>query len=138
MLPWDTPLAINAHASYLIYPPHRNGHHNKSQWRLNEDDELACFRKAYENECCVGHVGWGLHMVSGVAETLGVSIHKEELKIAKFVDSNKNSLWHGYPADYRRKRQDVPSDSVLQKWIQLNLIDRRQAVKLKGGRPCGL
>jgi hypothetical protein len=82
-------------------------------------------------------VGWGLHLVDESAAWLGKSaIHRERLFLAKFVDPTEKSDWHGYPADHCRNAQDVPSEGVLDSWIERGLLSGAKVRKIIRGQRC--
>ncbi len=60
------------------------------------------------------------------------------LFIAKFVDSNKNNKWHGYPANHVKNNQDIPPEEILLKWVNAQYIRMALVRKLIGGKKCKL
>ncbi|MDJ1503407.1 hypothetical protein [Xanthocytophaga agilis] len=132
----------NGSVKYLIHEQHRNTSfkNRKSQWLISESDEVACFDNAYNSGWLDGsYVCWGLKIdTSNSLEVIGHATDNTELKIAKFVDSNNNEAWHGYPAHYQDKPQDRPSESILSKWVVGNLISKSKMTKILRGITCNL
>jgi hypothetical protein len=123
---------------YTIHPDHRNSTHEKSQWRITEDEECACFSNCHTSNWYDGHTGWGLHVVGGVVTYLGVGRdHVTEVFVAKFVADNDGTLWHGYPADHVRSH-DRPIRQVLAIWLRDNVIPAAKVRKIGKGEPCKL
>jgi hypothetical protein len=89
------------------------------------------------------YVCWGLHFEEQAVTYLGVTASGEpeprQLFIAKFVDSNKNDQWHGYPADPGgNKQQDIPPETVLNSWLQEQYLRPSIIRKLTKGQKCKL
>lgn len=74
---------------------------------------------------------------NGSLNYLGV-IHDRNIDvfIAKFVTDKNHNTWHGYPADYQLKAQDIPAGSILLKWEEQNLITKAKMRKIMRGQPC--
>ena len=124
---------------YKVHPPHRNGNPRKSQWTISEPDEIECFRAAFRNNWRVGATTWGLHLVEQQPDWLGVSKDRaNRLFIAKFVSDAKTGPWHGYPADYRNNQHDIPSESILGKWLMETKLSAAKIRKIARGQPCSL
>ena len=123
---------------------HRNNAPKKSQWIIEKFEELSCFE--YSIECCwnqVKYTSWGLYIPNGQVEYLGESAKNEstsyQLFIAKFVDSNKNNYWHGYPANPSSgKKQDIPPEFVLKDWQVKNHLRLTTIRKITKGQKCKL
>ena len=81
---------------------------------------------------------WGLHIVNSTPDVLGKGVNKEDLKVAKFVDGNKNNIWHGYPANILANKQDIPPTSILLLWEKLNYINKSDIRKINQQMPCNL
>lgn len=125
---------------YTISKKHRGRNAKKSHWIIKMPKEVLLFRDAlksgYENK--EDHTAWNLLVVNGEVCAVGKSVEKKELKIAKFVDSNKNEQWHGYPANYMKNNQDIPSSKVLKQWYDAGIISGATMKKIRGGQPCNL
>ena len=131
---------------YVHKMDHRDQSYEKSQWTITEVEERTCFTFAHQSNwsepgknynCC------GLYIdVKSQVTYLGVSKpngpEKIEIFIAKFVDGNKNSIWHGYPANHVKNNQDIPPKEVLMKWANAGYIRMSQVRKLIGGQKCKL
>ncbi len=103
---------------------HRDQSDKKSQWHISTDAERECFVKSITAEWNLPQYNcWGLHFEDEKVSYLGVTARSEselrQLFIAKFIDSNQNSKWHGYPADpCNEKQQDIPPEVILNDWLQ--------------------
>jgi hypothetical protein len=74
-----------------------------------------------------------------LGETASSESERRQLFIAKFVDSNKNDQWHGYPADpCGNKQQDIPPETVLNIWLQEQYLRPSIIRKLTKGQKCKL
>lgn len=125
--------------AYHCHPDHRNGNLNKSQWTITQVQELDAFRYAEANKWLDGAKGWGLHLVNGAAQYLGISVSRvTQLFVAEFVAGNAPVLWHGYPANHQAHAQDIPHAQVLKDWMKLNLVAAPKIRKLMRGQPCSL
>jgi hypothetical protein len=124
---------------YTPKPDHRNNSPEKSQWTITEKDELKCFKNAYLKSWKKGQNAWGLHFNEDVVEYLGMSKDKStRLFIAKFISDNFHGTWHGYPADYQHKPQDIPDPDILKDWIKNKLLKKAKISKIMQGKPCNL
>jgi hypothetical protein len=124
---------------YLNHPDHRNGTADKSQWSISEVDERSVFNRSRINNWLPPSPGWGLHSHNDHTMYLGTSSDGvRSLLVAKFVASSAPIVWHGYPADHQRKRQDVPTREILVAWTNLRLINEPQMRKILRGQPCEL
>ena len=127
-----------------IYIPkldHRDQSGKKSQWIISEDCERKCFEEAMCAKWNIENLCWGLHLEDGKANYLGRTAKSEpelrQLFIAKFIDSDKNNKWHGYPAD-PCKGQDIPPEPILNCWLQKNYLRRAVIAKINRGKKCTL
>lgn len=130
---------------YINNPQHRDNNPNKSQWLLSEQDERTCFEDAFgiqirELGLVEVDVCFGLWLVNDDLIRLGTSAQNSntpnrELFIAKFVDGNQNSRWHGYPADHRLKKGDTPTE-ILPVWVRLELITASEMRKISQQKRC--
>lgn len=125
---------------YTISKKHRGHNKKKSYWSIKMPREIALFRTALQNgyEDKTNNIAWNLNIVNGEICIVGHTVDKKELKLAKFVDSNHNEKWHGYPADYIKNSQDRPSAKVLELWNNAGIISTATMKKIKGGQPCNL
>ncbi len=129
---------IAAQVFYLINPQHRTRNRQKSIWKINQQEEVASFTLSFNKHWHQKSLGWGLHMVNGKAQFLGVAApdHCRPLMLAKFVDGNKNNHWHGYPADHERHAQDRPPVAILDTWLRTRTLTGRQIRNIQAGFPC--
>jgi len=137
----DTPynLAPRTKSTYIISSQHRQlGNPNKSIWSIPYEEEIDCFILSKTSKWINGSVCWGLKPINNRLEVIGKNNDQEDLKIAKFVDGNKNNIWHGYPADCKRKKQDIPDTEILVIWKNKELIGKSDVRKLKQQMTCNL
>ena len=126
----DIPRSVAKDVFYTIISYHRNFNYNqnKSCWIINVEEEFECFKKCYnnkwfdENDDYEIAGGWGILIENKKVKILGKNKFNDDLKIAKFVDSENNGYWHGYPADYIRNIQDKPSTKILFLWYNDNSL----------------
>jgi hypothetical protein len=137
-------------SEHLIFPgvyyhpklDHRNGSPKKSQWTIPVKIECNCFSQAYSLWKCPEHICWGLHFSDNKVDYLGESKKTAEstrkLFIAKFIDSNKNRKWHGYPADHIANHHDIPPVTVLEMWLKAKHLRAATIRKISKGQKCKL
>src|SRR5258707_9647087 len=134
---------------YIHKMDHRDGSYDKSQWIIDELSERNCFSNGYQYRWfSTNHTTcWGIHIVNGRAAYLGktslmtrkIERKSRNLFIAKFIDSNINSNWHGYPADPARKtRGDIPPGHIVQLWANAQYIRPALVHKIVSGQLCKL
>ncbi|HET9283924.1 MAG TPA: hypothetical protein VFR24_18400 [Candidatus Angelobacter sp.] len=127
------PPVIGGNLVYVPNPVHRNNTRGKSQWTINETQEVSSFNYSNNEGWIRETTGWGLHLVNGSPDYLGVARdHKTQVFVAKFVDANKSRTWHGYPTDFL----DRPPEHILRGWKPL--LRTRILKKLSLGQPCSL
>lgn len=124
--------------SYLINMEHRSKRNQKSKWTVYPETEVKCFEHACYQSWLVEWGGWGLVLNGDIMLQLGVTRDNLPSKIAKFVDSSQNGIWHGYPADYQRNHQDRPAMKILERWKEIGVIDASAMRKIRGGQKCNL
>lgn len=134
---------IKYECSYIVVSYHRNNSlKDKSLWTIDEEVEINCFKESQEKIWVQDYISWGMDYESikekVVIKPIGNSEHNEELKIGRFIDSGKNNIWHGYPANYRRKKQDIPPTKVLLNWVGLGILKKHQVTKIKQQKKCNL
>jgi hypothetical protein len=81
---------------------------------------------------------WSFYSYNSVAQAIGKNCRNDSLYIAKYVDGNNSNTWHGYPVDPRRGTYDRPSSDILHQWVQMGIIDKPQANRIKAGKTCSL
>src|SRR5438067_1560296 len=86
---------------YYYKADHRDKSREKSQWILLPPDELRCFIHSQEEEWSEPNKSWGIWVNADKLEKLGENQNGDDLNVAFFLDSNKNKVWHGYPADFK-------------------------------------
>lgn len=133
---------ISPNISYIPKLDHRNGSPQKSQWTISEQAEQQCFYQAYNLWQQAEYTCWGLHFENGKAVYLGKSKISSgivrDLFIAKFLDSNANCEWHGYPADHTLNHQDIPPTDVLAVWLKDGHLRQAAIRKITKGQKCKL
>lgn len=136
----DAPVEIgNSNTKYICSSAHR-GHigHQKSIWAITLAEEVACFSKSVSEVWNYETYFWGLHIIGASPAVLGINRFREDVKIAIFVDASRNLIYHGYPADYRRKIKDRPHVNILKKWRDQGLIQKHMMNKIMTGKQCSL
>lgn len=130
--------------AYIHKMDHRDQSDKKSQWIISIDAERECFVDAMSAKWDLPqHNCWGLYFKDGKVSYLGTTAKSDpelrQLFIAKFVDSDKNNKWHGYPANpCNSKQQDIPPDSIRNDWLQKKYLRPAVVVKLTRGKKCEL
>lgn len=125
--------------SYLHHPHHRDGTPLKSQWIIGHPEERICFINSYNRNWLLDNIGWGLHFIDESVDYLGVSHDRQrQLFIAIFMENQNQSFWHGYPADYQVNIQDIPSEEVLSKWLEDEILSPAKIRKIVRGKACRL
>jgi hypothetical protein len=123
--------------AYKVKNDHRNPSliAKKSQWIINEWDELILFAVAK-------HKGWYISSKSGKYELWAIDIQGNnrakigkdlngDLFIAKYI-TDANNEWHGYPVAPRQF--DIPPQQVLDLWLEEGLIDKADKKRIIGGK----
>lgn len=124
---------------YIHKIDHRNGAPKKSQWTISTHDEESCFVKMYSTNWHDGCCGWGLYFNNGIVNYLGKGVKRNHnLFIAKFIDSSKVNIWHGYPADHNVNNQDTPPEELLEDWKKQGYLKLKKIRKIMRGQPCSL
>jgi hypothetical protein len=125
---------------YKISPLHRRtrGNTDKSIWTISNEEEVELFIFSKSANWTEDNVCYGLKLNGTAILVIGRTPDNHNLKIAKFVDGNRNNKWHGYPADPKNKSQDIPCTEILTSWRNLNYIGKSDVRKLKQQIPCDL
>lgn len=127
---------------YVLKSDHRTGGHDKSQWIIEREEEIRVFEYAYDSKWLSKTNAWGLYLPNGQLWFLGRSAAKEPVKqnlwIAKFVQSLTPFFWHGYPADYRRKIHDRPDSAILKNWYDKGHIRKHDISRIRCGKKSSL
>ena len=140
----DTITATAVGQDYVIKADHRDGTHDKAQWKISMDEEVDTFERGFGSEWFSSKKSWAwsLYLNTQRPNPLGVSKRSEppiqRLWIAKFVKNASPAFWHGYPADYRRRTQDRPDIDVLEDWRRQGFIGKREIAKIRSGLKCNL
>jgi hypothetical protein len=123
--------------NYLVNPEHRNNNSCKSQWIITQTEEIECFRMAYNEGWTNQKEAWGLHYSLNAITYLGIAENRTiNLFVAKFKNDVHHNNWHGYPADYQRKPQDIPDKEILTRWMINNVLSKAKIRKIMAGQPC--
>ncbi len=124
---------------YGCHPDHRNGNRAKSQWTIQQAEEITAFTYCYDHTWFIGDRAWGLHYQQGSLTYLGVGVDRQRaLFVARFEDGNSNQQWHGYPADHQRNVHDRLPEQLKELWIRNGVLDPAKVRKLSRGQPCSL
>ena len=124
---------------YIHKLDHRNRSPRKSQWTIPENEERRVFSHAYAQGWYTDTTGWGLRLVNGLVCDVGTSVDQiRHLFIAKFVDGNSKSQWHGYPADHVMNQQDLPDVTLLRTWSTDGYLSFAKVRKIVRRQPCVL
>jgi hypothetical protein len=136
----DTEIDIeDLKVKYIFSSAHRRIQKDKSRWTVTTIEELECFKSSLSLKHVEGdEIAWGYIKVSINLNDLGINKHKENLKIAKFVDKSSLKIWHGYPADFVRNAQDRPGIEILKSWRQNGIIEKHHIIKIRQGKVCNL
>jgi hypothetical protein len=111
---------------------------NKSQWKITEKQEVLCFETAIVAGWQHGAYAYGVHQAKQRCRILGVDRdHKTEVFVARFEAKAGNGVWHGYPINYRRASDAVPT-TVLGKWLNAEVLSAAKISKITQGKPCRL
>lgn len=129
----------NIKVKYIFSAAHRRTQKDKTKWTVSTHEELECFKNTQTNKYLDGNtIAWGYIKNTTTLNDLGINGHKENLKIAKFVDKNQLKTWHGYPADFVRNPQDRPSMEILKNWRTSGIIEKHHISKIRQGKICSL
>lgn len=119
---------------------------NISRWTIGIPDEYVSFKNALQSTIVDGDepnydeldLCWGVHIFQSILTKLGENQNNNDIKFAKFTKHTNNDEWHGYPADYQNKPQDVPSTPYLTKLKNDNYLTKAKLNKIKQGKSCNL
>ena len=133
-----SPFATSTGQFYTPFLRHRGTpDQHRSVWTEPVEGEVACFVEAWEQAWGERDgLLWGNARDDSGLRPLGLNGHREELWFAKFVRASSPAPWHGYPADYRRRKQDRPPTRVLVQWREAGIITKHEAARIAGGRRC--
>jgi len=136
----NVPIDIDATSKYVIVSQHRSGgYRGKSRWSVSKREEVDCFIQSLNKKWLDVGAGWGVILDdTNKMKVLGINHINEDSKIAKFIDGNNSKLWHGYPADLKRKVKDIPPISILNKWRKENIIRKHHISRIQRGVICNL
>lgn len=123
---------------YKAVSYHRNGTSGKSQWVISVDEEIELFAKAKRDKQIFDDKGYAIWIISDKACVLGVTDLNSETRLARFVDGSRSDHWHGYPANYLKKKNDIPPMSLLKEWKDKGLIEKSDLTRMKYQKPCSL
>lgn len=110
-------------AFYIHKMDHRDARSlKKSQWTIPHEHERECLVWAFSRpmQDALGKHRWALHITGAKPLVLGRTKAEHppirDSFYARFIDSNENNKWHGYPADHVLNEQDIPPNEVLDDW----------------------
>ncbi len=115
---------------YQYNPKHRSGiaKIDRTIWVVSIEKEEHFFWSAVKKEyLCIKNNFWWIETTY-----IGKTDSKKAF-IAKFKSDN-NDLWHGYPVTAERCPQDVPPTNILETWLKLKLLKRKDVKNIKIGR----
>jgi len=126
---------------YTFSPKHRGTISNDdiSKWIISNNEEAICFLQSANDDYIDGDRGWGFSKDNGIFKIIGginIDLILHQLKIAKFTEDH-NGVWHGYPCNLKRK-SDKPSKSILVKWVNNNIISKKEMSKISAYQKCNL
>lgn len=127
---------INGYYKSVSY--HRNGTAGKSQWIITVDNEIDLFAKAKRDEQIFDNNGYAIWVIDEKTGVLGYTENNSETRLARFVDGSRSDHWHGYPANYLKKKNDIPPMTLLKKWKEKGLIEKSDLTRMKYQKPCSL
>lgn len=117
-----------------------------AKWSITIPEEYISFKNALQATVTNGvtpdfdslNLCWGVHISEGILTKLGENHNNTNIKFAKFTKHINNHEWHGYPADYQNKPQDVPSSKYLTKLKDDNYLTKSNLNKIIQGKSCSL
>jgi len=125
--------------TYGSKPDHRDNTAVNSQWTINVEQEVECFRFTQARRWFDDGHGWGLHLENHSAAYVGVGIDRtHQLFLARFEGDRNNTYWHGYPAEHTRRTDDIPTEGIALQWIARNYLAKSKVRKLLKGQRCKL
>ena len=123
--------------SYKVHTKHRKATPtvDASVWKVSEWEEIHLFARAgSERWSSTSKAKKHLWALQSGLSVLGQGLEKNgklvDLHFAKFVENN--SVWHGYPVQARG--DDIPPEAVLDCWLELNIINKAEKLKIIGGQ----
>lgn len=118
--------------SYKVNNKHRVASPTKfaSIWTVSEWVEIQLFCEASRKEWQAKNILWAIHGESASLLQIGLDT-ENNLYIAKFRCDHNNE-WHGYPICPRK--DDIPPESVLEKWRQDGKIDKKVKRHIQTGK----
>lgn len=123
---------------YYYKSDHRDKSPQKSQWIIKPEKEKSCFIESHKQKWIDEGKSWGLNLNNQKVKSLGINHDSEYLNVAVFVDSFKKNVWHGYPADFKRDKTDLPTNIILSQWRTLGYIKKSRISQAKNGKICSL
>lgn len=122
---------------YMSIAYHRNGDPEKSQWFISIEEEFESFAVSRKNKWYNELRGWGIHP-SGTLMDVGRLADGRTVQIVRFQEMTPHgqeiqNIWHGYPADIKRKTNDIPIYTILMSWMNQGIIKKHQLSKIRRG-----
>ncbi len=119
---------------YHSNPVHRNRTPGKTQWKqsITSTDEETIFRVGIENGWRNSNNIFSLLISDEHIKYLDV---ENKLNYARFRGKRE---WHGWPANQRRSKKDIPDYDILLSWVTLKYTKRSRINKLRGRKVCSI
>lgn len=122
---------------YLFHHKHRIiGNANASVWCIDYQVEYNLADTSITNNYLETRntlTAFNVLKVQNTLQIIGHNARNNPCYIAKFVKSNPNQ-WHGYPGDYIANNQDKPSQVTLTKFLQANIISKKEMRHISRGQ----
>jgi hypothetical protein len=117
---------------YACNLAHRNGARNKTQWHrsISESEEEGIFRFGESNNWLSSDDIFSLKLINNLPRWLDST---ETLNYARYVGPK---VWHGFPANGRSNRKDVPGYELLKRWVDLRYTTSARIAKLRRRQAC--
>lgn len=133
---YDETVQVTSKTTFISTKKHRiRGNPNASIWTIGYREEYIVFLKSKPHLSNDG-ISWGVHTPNGRMAKLGDSnCGNYDLIFAKYTShENNDDLWHGYPANYIKNTQDVPSNNFLKDLVLKNYLTKAKRKKIRNGK----
>lgn len=104
----------------------------KGMWQISYAAEYRCFEQcrrmgAFAPWQSDRHLGYGVYVphfcLNKTPQVLGVDLNNKEVKVCQFREGNKG-VWHGFPFNYLKDKDDYICDNALFVWLRLGIIKK--------------